>query len=104
MTAITTEQLAAFLAAKADECLATVKHAEDNADDWAGALPADVRHTLDERLAALEREPDAWVRENARGVLLGSQCCRCLATLVTGREPPRRKVLCPQCVGEVRTT
>ena len=52
---------------------------------------------LEQRLAALENEPDAWVRENARGVLLGWQCCRCLAHIITGRPAPRRKVTCPEC-------
>ncbi len=52
---------------------------------------------LEQRLAALEKEPDAWVRENARGVLLGEQCCRCLAHIITGRPAPRRKIMCTLC-------
>lgn len=35
-----------FLVRKSKECLATVKYAEDNADDWAGALPAADRDRL----------------------------------------------------------
>lgn len=53
---------------------------------------------LEIRLAALEKEPDAWVRENARGVLLGEQCCRCLATIITGKPAPRQKVMCSRCI------
>lgn len=55
---------------------------------------------LQRRLKLLESEPSAWVRANARGALLGEQCCRCFATIITGRPAPRKRVLCPQCVAE----
>lgn len=60
--------------------------------------------TLEQRLAALENEPDAWVRENARGVLLGEQCRRCLATIITGKPAPRKQVTCVRCLAETSPT
>lgn len=53
---------------------------------------------LQRRLAIVEREPDPWIRSNARGALLGERCCRCLAVIITGKPAPRKRVLCPRCV------
>lgn len=47
-----------FLVERSRGCFATVKHAEDNADDWGGALPAEARTRLKEEGSMLQYAAD----------------------------------------------